>query len=216
MRARTQHRAEIEDQFFILSQMADEIRTHFQEGIFEMEQIAKENAICQAEGDDLIFSSVMNSYSHDIERRLSMSTQSRQIVFCAIFAYYEAMLNRIIRYYDIPHSDKDFKDVKTMTVIIKDELLGKSKGSDLLITDEFTNEYCRLLRNHFMHGVLSNYSKREILKQLSCKYGDVTYDMNEYAVINNHSFILKVLKSVYNNLINIDDALSSHVSAEKT
>ena len=54
------------------------------------------------------------------------------------------------------------KDVKTMTVIIKDELLGKSKGSDLLITDEFTNEYCRLLRNHFMHGGITSIFKTPI------------------------------------------------------
>ena len=209
-RARSNHRAEIEDQFFILSQMAEEIRLHFEKGVDEIEHIAKENAICQAEGDDLIYSSVMNSYSYDIERRWSMSTQSRQIIFCAIYAYYEAMLNRIISYHGISVTIiNDLRDAKSMFKRICTNLLQRSGGRLCLSDDEFTNDYCRLLRNHFMHGVLIKEARREELKSLSSKYGGVIYNKDNYAEINEHSFILKVLNSVYNNVINIDDAFSS-------
>lgn len=213
MRARSNHRAEIEDQFFILSQMADEIRMHFEKGVDEIEHIAKENAICQAEGDDLIYSSVINSYAYDIERRWSMSTQSRQIIFCAIYAYYEAMLNRIISYRSVIVTNINLSDAKSMFERIRSELLLRSDNKLCIEEDEFTNDYCRLLRNHFMHGVLIKEKKREELKLLSSKYGGIIYNKDSYAEINDHSFVMKVLNSVYNNVITIDDAFSSLVTA---
>lgn len=212
IRARSNHRAEIEDQFIILSQMAEEISVHFEKGVDEIEHIAKENAICQAEGDDLIYSSVINSFAYELERRWSMCTQSRQIVFCAIYAYYEAMMNRIISYHHIAVTNNDLKDAKSMFERINAELLSRSEDQLHQTYDEFANDFCRLLRNHFMHGVLFKEAKREELKLLSDKYGGIIYDMDNYAEINDSSFILKVLNSLYNIIINIDDAFTSLAS----
>lgn len=209
MRARSTHRAEIEDQFLILSQMADEIKVHFQDRIDEIEQIAKDDAINQANGDLFIYSSVLNSYANERERRWTMCTQSRQIVFCATYAYYEAMLNRIIRYYNITINNNDLKDAKSMFTRISEELLQRSNGRIRIADDEFSNDYCRLLRNHFMHGILSKKVKRDELKKLSDKYGGIIYDEAEYAAIKDHSFLLKVLNSIYKMIINIDDEYSS-------
>ena len=195
-RARTNHRAEIEDQFFILSQMIDEISAHFQEGKHELEQIAKEDATIQSDGEKAIYSSVHSSYAYEIERRDAMCAQSRQILFCAIYAYYEAMLNRLISYYDISiTNNNDLNDAKSMIKAICTDFLLRSKHK-LSITDvEFINDYCRLLRNHFMHGVLSRKKKREELKQLSDKYGGIIYN-EYYATIEDDSFIKNVLKTI--------------------
>ena len=210
IRARSNHRAEIEDQFFILSQMADEIRESFQEGANRFEQIAKEDAIRQSQGESLIYDSVINNYAYEMIRRRSMCSQSRQIVFCAIYAYYETMLNRIISYYQIPFSDGDLNDAKTMYGNICTEFFLRSKGEKLGIAeDEFINDYCRLLRNHFMHGVLSKKKKREELKLLSEKHGGIIYDQYDYAEISTPSFIQDVLNSVYNMVISIDNAFDT-------
>ena len=118
IKARSNHRAMIEDQFVILSQMTEEIKYNFDKRIDKIEQIAKEDAISQSDGDDIIFHSVLNnnSYQTEIQKSYDMIIQARQIVFCAIYSYYETMLNRIIIQYSLPAQKNEKKDAKEKTI----------------------------------------------------------------------------------------------------
>ena len=210
MRARSNHRAEIEDQYSILSQMIEEISFQFKERLEKINHIAKEDADEQSEGEYEIYSSVINSYLHEIERSESMCLQARQILFCSIYAYYETMLNRIICYHKVHATCLDLNDAKSMVTRICEEYKTKTEIDIQLENEEFVNDYCRLLRNHFMHGVLIKENKRLKLKELANKYGGIKYDMDSYAEITDHLFLKKASLFIYKILLDIDDAFSSN------
>lgn len=205
-RARTNHRAEIEDQYSILSQMIEEISFQFKERLEIIDHMAREDADEQSEGELESYSSVMNSYSHEIEKSGSMCLQARQILFCSIYAYYETMLNRIISYFEVNVNPPDLRDAKSMINKISAEYNSRTDTDIQLENQEFVNDYCRLLRNHFMHGVLLDPKKRLQLKELANKYGGIKYDMDSYAEIVDDSFLNKVLTGVYSIILKIDDA----------
>jgi hypothetical protein len=164
-RARSNHRAEIEDQYSILSQMIEEISFQFKERLEKIDHMAKEDANEQSEGEYEIYSSVINSYSHEIERSESMCLQARQILFCSIYAYYETMLNRIICYHKVHATCLDLNDAKSMVTRICEEYKTKTEKDIQLENEEFVNDYCRLLRNHFMHGVLIKENNAEAISR---------------------------------------------------
>lgn len=207
-RARSNHRAEIEDQYSILSQMIEEISFQFKERLEKIDHMAKEDANEQSEGEYEIYSSVINSYSHEIERSESMCLQAHQILFCSIYAYYETMLNRIICYHKVHVTCHDLNDAKSMVTRICEEYKTKTEKVIQLENEEFVNDYCRLLRNHFLHGVLIKENKRLILKDLANKYGGIKYDMDSYAEITDYLFLEKVSSYIYKILLEIDDAFS--------
>ena len=209
-RARSNHRAEIEDQYSILSQLIEEISFQFKERLEKIDHMAKEDANEQSEGEYEIYSSVINSYSHEIERSESMCLQARQILFCSIYAYYETMLNRIICYHKVHATCLDLNDAKSMVTRICEEYKTKTEKDIQLENEEFVNDYCRLLRNHFMHGVLIKENKRLKLKELANKYGGIKYDMDSYAEITDHLFLKKASSFIYKILLDIDDAFSSN------
>lgn len=212
-RVRSNHRAEIEDQYSILSQMIEEISFQFKERLEEIEHMAREDADEQSEGEYEIYSSVINSFSHEIERSESMCLQARQILFCSIYAYYETMLNRIISYYEVPVNRTDIQETKSMVTRICDEYEKRTGKVIQLEKEEFVNDYCRLLRNHFMHGVLFDENKRLKIKELANKYGGIKYDMDSYAEITDHFFLNKTSSYIYKILLDIDDAFSSNNNA---
>ena len=209
-RARSNHRAEIEDQYSILSQMIEEISFQFKERLETIDQIAREDADEQSEGEYEIYSSVINSYLHEIERSESKCLQARQILFCSIYAYYETMLNRIISYHKVNVTSPNLNDAKSMVNRICEEYKTKTDNVIQLDNEEFVNDYCRLLRNHFMHGVLVKENKRLKLKELANKYGGIKYDMDSYAEITDHLFLKKTSSYIYKILLDIDDAFSSN------
>lgn len=214
-RVRSNHRAEIEDQYSILSQMIEEISYQFQERLKRINQMAREDAGEQSEGEYEIYSSVINSYLYEIDRSESMCLQARQILFCSIYAYYETMLNRIISYYEVPVNSSDINDAKSMATSICEEYKTRTDKVILLENEEFVNDYCRLLRNHFMHGVLFKENKRKRLKEFANKFGGIKYDKDSYAEITDYSFLNKTSSYIYKILLDIDDAFSSF-TLEKT
>ena len=210
VRARSNHRAEIEDQYSILSQLIEEISFQFKERLEKIDHIAKEDADEQSEGEYEIYSSVINSYLHEIERSESMCLQARQILFCSIYAYYETMLNRIIYYHKVYVNRHDLQDAKSMVSRVCEEYKTRTEEVIQLENEEFVNDYCRLLRNHFMHGVLIKENKRLKLKELANKYGGIRYDMDSYAEITDHLFLKKSSSYINKILLDIDDAFSSN------
>ena len=81
----------------------------------------------------------------------------------------------------------------------------KYKSSLEIENGEFANEYCRLLRNHFMHGVLSDKRKRRLLYDYSDKFGGTKHYTDECYEIIGNDFLVKVLKTIFGILVKIDD-----------
>lgn len=204
-RARTNLRAEIEDQYEILSFLVSDISSHYQEQVDDVEEKVAELKKVNANEDYEIVSSELRNFYAASEICDSRCVQSRQILFCAIFAYYETMLNRIIVSYNIRPCNQ--RDTKSMVEGICNFFLDKYHSSLEIENFVFINEYCRLLRNHFMHGFLSDESKRKELCNYSERFGGTTYYSDIYYEIVDNSFLVKVLKTVLEILTTLDDAL---------
>ena len=118
-------RAAIETQYGILSQMICDISSHYQKELQkiqnEAQYIAKENS----DGDYEIYLSILHSFT-DIEGvHIELLKESRKIVFCAIFSYYETMLNEFLRYYKIPSNARQVGQIfDCILQIYKDRFSG--------------------------------------------------------------------------------------------
>ena len=204
-RTRTNLRAEIEDQYEILSFLVSDISSHYQEQVDDIETEVAEYKKSNANEDYEIVSSELRNYYAASEICDSRCVHARQILFCAIYAYYETMLNRIVFSYNITPCNQ--RDAKSMVDGICIFYLNKYNFSLEIENIEFTNDYCRLLRNHFMHGFLSDESKRKALCNYSERFGGTTYYSDIYYEIVDNSFLVKVLKTVLEILTTLDDAL---------
>ena len=85
-RARTNLRAEIEDQYEILSFLVSDISSHYQEQVDDVEEKVAEFKKVNANEDYEIVSSELRNFYAASEICDSRCVQSRQILFCAIFA----------------------------------------------------------------------------------------------------------------------------------
>ena len=57
-----------------------------------------------SDGDYDVYHTILNSFNDVEERSLCLMTESRKILFCAIFSYYETMLNEFVLYYKIANN----------------------------------------------------------------------------------------------------------------
>ena len=200
-RTRTNLRAGIEDQYEILSFMVSDISSHYQEQVDDIEAEVAEYKKSNANYE--VVSSELRNYYAASEICDSRCLHARQILFCAIFAYYETMLNRIVFSYDITPCNQ--RDAKSMVDGICKFFLNKYNFSLEIENVEFVNEFCRLLRNYFMHGSLSDDRKRRALYDYSKRFDGVRCYYGEYYEIVDNSFLVKVLKSVFGILTALDD-----------
>lgn len=89
---------------------------------------------------------------------MCLMTESRKILFCAIFSYYETMLNEFVLYYKIANN-------ATQPSQILDSILKAYKtkyGEEITCREEnvvYANSIYRLLRNLYMYGP---YRKKRI------------------------------------------------------
>lgn len=203
-RARTNLRAEIEDQYEILSFLVSDISSHYQEQIDDVEAKAAKYRRINANEDYEVVSSGLRSYYAASEICYSRCAQARQILYCAIYAYYETMLNRIIASYKISPCNQ--RDAKSMVEEICIFFQKKHLSSLEIENTIFINEYCRLLRNHYMHGFLSDESKRKALCDYSDRFGGTKYYSDKSFEIVENNFLVKVLKAVLGILTTLDDS----------
>ncbi len=63
----------------------------------EADRLARDNS----DGDYEVYHTILNSFNDVEERSYCLMTESRKILFCAIFSYYETMLNEFVLYYKI-------------------------------------------------------------------------------------------------------------------
>ena len=201
-RTRTNLRAEIEDQYDILAFLVSDISSHYQEQVDDVEAKTAEYRRANTNEDYEVVSSELRNYYAESEICDSRCLHARQILFCAIFAYYETMLNRIVLSYNITPCNQ--RDAKSMVDGICKFYFNKYKLSLEVENIEFANEYCRLLRNYFMHGSLSDERKRRTLYDYSVRFGGVRCCCEYYEIVDN-SFMVKVLKTVLGILTTLDD-----------
>ena len=100
----TNIRAMIETQYGILSHMITDIAYRYQTLLKLTEEEAERLAQNNSDGDYDVYHTILNSFNDVEERSLCLMTESRKILFCAIFSYYETMLNEFVLYYKITNN----------------------------------------------------------------------------------------------------------------
>lgn len=195
----------IETQYGILSQMVTDIAYRYQAQLKGTEEDADRLAQDNSDGDYDIYRSILNSFN-DVEERLScLMTESRKILFCAIFSYYETMLNEFVLYYKIANEAK--QPSKILDSILKAYRI--KYGDEITCIEEniaYVNSFYRLLRNLYMHGTLSAEKDRCIL----FNYAEATDGLKTFGidtiVITNNAFLFNALDYFRTILVCIDDA----------
>lgn len=199
----------IETQYGILSQLIYDIDNHYQKSLQQFQEeilrISKENS----DGDYEVYLSILHSFDDEKERQASLCKEARKILFCSIFSYYESMLNEIARYYEVYSKSQQVKQL--YNAIAKEYHIRYSETLDVDVQE--INNFYRLLRNHFMHGSLSDeevYRTRLYYCINATKgvvlYGDWSIDITE------STFLVQALESVKKALTIIENAFSEKVS----
>lgn len=210
----TNIRAMIETQYGILSQMITDIAYRYQVQLKGTEEETDRLARDNSEGDYDVYHTILNSFNDVEERQSCLMMESRKILFCAIFSYYETMLNEFVLYYKIANNAK--QPSKILESILKTY---KTKyGEEITCIKEnvaYANSFYRLLRNLYMHGSLSEEKDRCTL----FNYAGVTNGLKTYGidtiVITDNAFLFKALDCFKTILVCIDNAFMKQLSEEQ-
>ncbi|MDD7103249.1 MAG: hypothetical protein PUI30_00145 [Bacteroidales bacterium] len=210
----TNIRAMIETQYGILSHMITDIAYRYQTLLKQTEEEADRLAQNNSDGDYDVYHTILNSFNDVEERSSCLMTESRKILFCAIFSYYETMLNEIVLYYKIANN-------ATQPSQILDSILKAYKikyGEEITCREEnvvYANSIYRLLRNLYMHGSLSKEKDRCTL----FNYAGITNGLKTFGidtiVITDNDFLFKALDCFKSILVCIDDAFMQQLSEEQ-
>lgn len=198
-------RAAIEIQYGILSQMICDISSHYQKELQkiqnEAQHIAKENS----DGDYEIYLSILHSFTDIEDIHIELLKESRKIVFCAIFSYYETMLNEFLRHYKI---SSNARQVGQIFDCILQTYKDRFSGYEIHISNEYIlylNQFCRLLRNFYMHGILSNDNDKYALWGSVEKMDGIEINSNTI-IIQEDRFLFNTLDIARNILVNINNS----------
>lgn len=203
-------RAAIETQYGILSQMICDISSHYQKELQkiqnEAQHIAKENS----DGDYEIYLSILHSFTDIEDVHIELLKESRKIVFCAIFSYYETMLNEFLRHYKI---SSNARQVGQIFDCILQTYKDRFSGYEIHISNEYIlylNQFCRLLRNFYMHGILSNDNDKYALWGSVEKMDGIENNSNTI-IIQEDRFLFNTLDIARNILVNIDNSFEKGI-----
>lgn len=204
-RTRSNIRASIEDQFEILYKMINDISEHYQKELTDLEFNKNQQVI--ASGDDLDVQNVIrNQYDSIVEEHNSLLIESRKILFCAIFSYFESMLYGIINFYKISRGRANQVDQLISKILSEYE----SRYSEKI---EFPDEnritlcvYYRPLRNFYMHGVLDSGKDREALIEIADKNKGLLTFFDGHIEILNSIFLYNALNLIKSFLVCIEEA----------
>lgn len=210
----TNIRAMIETQYGILSQMITDIAYRYQAQLKGTEEEADRSARDNSDGDYNVYRSILNSFNDVEERQSCLMTESRKILFCAIFSYYETMLNEIVLYYKIANEAK--QPSKILESILKAYRI--KYGYEITCIEgniAYANSFYRLLRNLYMHGTLSaEKDKCTLFNYAEAADGLKTFGIDTI-VITDNAFLFKALDCFRTILICIDDAFMKQLSEEQ-
>lgn len=155
----------IEYRYGILSQLISEIDNYYQKTFAQFQKEALDLAKQNSSGDFEVYYTILQSFDSEDERISSLCKEVRKILFCSIFSYYEGCINAIIKYYKI---ETEAQQVQKLYDAISRTYEKRYLVNDLDIEAnllDYVNNFCRLLRNYFMHGDLSD---NIIKKKLDC------------------------------------------------
>lgn len=203
-------RALIETQYVIISQMINDIVNHYEDNLQDINTIAERTAVDNSEGDKDVYFSILNSYNDYEINASSLVYESRKILFCSIFSYYETMLNNLLRYYDISCKSTQVKAIfDTISEFYKErygEPLDYDEGAL-----KYINDLYRLLRNLFMHGPLSkDIDRKNLVMEASRNEYLRVYDESTI-FIENKDFLYKALEDSKKILVSIDVSFNNKI-----
>ena len=205
-------RAEIEIHYGLLEQMIHNISTHLIYPLNQFQTELKSNAIKDADGDIDVYLFMLHQYDDEIERQESLCVEARKIQFCAIFSYYESMLNLIRRYYKLKKTPQH--QIGHLYESIKKEFHKKYseelEGINPLNIDLIHKPFL-YLRNFFMYGELSDVKKRKELFLFVDTSDFIKSHNNEFIEITDNQFLYESLNIVKQNLISIEKNFSDKV-----
>lgn len=185
--------------------MICDISSHYQKELQkiqnEAQHIAKENS----DGDYEIYLSILHSFTDIEDIHIELLKESRKIVFCAIFSYYETMLNEFLRHYKI---SSNARQVGQIFDCILQTYKDRFSGYEIHISNEYIlylNQFCRLLRNFYMHGILSNDNDKYALWGSVEKMDGIEINSNTI-IIQEDRFLFNTLDIARNILVNINNS----------
>ncbi len=194
--------------------MIMDIAYRYQTQLKQTEEEAYRLARDNSDGDYEVCHTILNSFNDVEERLLCLMTESRKILFCTIFSYYETMLNEFVMYYKIANN-------ATQPSQILDSILKAYKikyGEEITCIEdnvEYANSIYRLLRNLYMHGTLLGEKDRCTL----FNYAGVTHGLKavgiDTIVITDNAFLYKALDCFKTILVCVDDAFTQQLSEEQ-
>ena len=175
----TNIRAMIETQYGILSHMITDIAYRYQTLLKQTEEEADRLAQNNSDGDYDVYHTILNSFNDVEERSLCLMTESRKILFCAIFSYYETMLNEFVLYYKIANN-------ATQPSQILDSILKAYKtkyGEEITCIEEETKQqalkrYCKY--EHLLHLLKECLIIRPLYKQEIEKIYNIAFKYMKY------------------------------------
>ena len=203
-------RAMIETRYGILSKLICDAEKHYYNPWIDFQNNALKTAKENCNGDSEIYFSILHCFDTEEELLESLVKETRRILFCSIFSYYESMLNEMLLYYGISTKAQQVKHVfETITKEYK-----KRYSEELIADARIAHDFYRLLRNYYMHGNLS--SSREHVKLQSFVgvtdgiklYGNMSID-----IIDN-SFLLKSLNDLRGILVDIEEGFTLKITEE--
>ena len=199
---------EIEFIYNILSQVIDEIPVMYEASYKEFIRSSEEEASFVADGDKDIYLSILRNFEDESYRQECLSEKIREIFFCSIFSYYESMLKVISQYYNITLKESVKDTFNEINETFRSRYL-----EDILDNDadkQWINNFSRLLRNHFIHGNLSDNNSRKLESYILYEEG-IEFYADSYIRIVNNDFLIKALKKIRSFLIGIESAFSAKV-----
>lgn len=183
------------------------------------EDESKNLAENEAEGDLDIYLSILQTYDHTIELQESLRIEARKILFCAIFSYYESMLNRIKKYYQLLEGTKIEQIVQMHERFIKEFEERYSEKISHIDMEKIhnINTSFSYLRNFFMHGELSNPEKEKKLFAFVEQANYIRLYGKDLIEITDDQFLYNALNVFKEVLVSLEQNFSekSHESKEK-
>lgn len=205
----------IEYRYGILSQLISEIDNYYQKTFAQFQKEALDLAKQNSSGDFEVYYTILQDFDSEDERISSLCKEVRKILFCSIFSYYEGCINAIIKYYKI---ETEAQQVQKLYDAISRTYEKRYLVNDLDIEAnllDYVNNFCRLLRNYFMHGDLSD---NIIKKKLDCyvRNNDGVKLLDNYFIeIESKDFLFKSLDCMKTILIKIESAFCFRVENDR-
>jgi len=201
-KTRTNVYASVEIQYEYLHSLIADIPTYYEKEYNKVFQNIENEAKIESDGDlDIYYSIFSNNYGA-IDYLGELCVKSKNLVFLAIYSYFEISLNEIVNFYRIEISNNIYCQ-KVLPRILDYCELEINDTIESVSQIDFTIDFCRLLRNKIVHGELSQKKDEEKLKKYILIFSKYFDSFQNIATIE---FLEKSLEIIKNLLIKLEVA----------